>query len=261
MKGLGVEVLYQPNNPLGFSLVTGTGKIGAALVSSSVENSFFGNRPIEIDDVYLQRRIDKKRYKSKKINLAVGTRLVNKKDYAFDIGMTLKRNPDIKKINPGFGFSGNVSYLNFGMSIYKDDVKIALGNYYHPQFGIPYNSIYNDFHYQEDFTVISYSIGTKIKNFTFDIGMIRTKYMFYPEETGILIYSAAYTYSRMLFNLAFRHEQSSNLKEENKGLVFSRDKKEIYGGVQYFFNKHITFGVAYNNFLVKDISTTLTLFF
>ena len=32
IKGLGLETLIQQNNPLGFSLVTGTGNVGAALV-------------------------------------------------------------------------------------------------------------------------------------------------------------------------------------------------------------------------------------
>lgn len=261
IKGLGFEMLYQPNNPLGFSVVTGTGQVGAALVSSSMENSFFGNRTIEIDDVYLYRRIEKKRYKSKKINFAAGTRVIKKKNYALDLGLSLKRNPEIKKINPGFGISGNIYFLHFGMSIYKDDVKVALGNYINRQNGILYSSLYNSTDYQEDFIVRSYSIGTKIKNLTLDVGFISTQYNFYEDVTDIVIYSAAFNYNRLLFNLAYRHEQSSNMKEYQDGLIFDRNKKEYYGGIQYLINKRLTVGVAYNHFLVRDISTTLTLFF
>lgn len=260
VKGLGLETLYQPNNPLGFTLVTGTGKVGAAMISASAENSFFGNRAVEIDEVYLQRRIDKKRYDSKKISLAVGARVVNKKNFTFDAGVSLKRHPEIKKINPGFGFSGSISILNYGVSIYKDDVKLDFKQYLHPEIGIPYEYYYGSPTYQETFTVRSFSLGTKIKDLSLDVGFIRTKYDFYTEDTNIVIYSAAYNYSRMLFNLAYRHEQSPNLKEYHKGLVVDRNKRDVYAGVQYIFNEHVTFGVAYNNFLVKDFSTTLTLF-
>ena len=40
-RGFGVETMYQPRNAPSFSVVTGTGKAGAALVSSKIENGFF----------------------------------------------------------------------------------------------------------------------------------------------------------------------------------------------------------------------------
>lgn len=230
------------------------------MISSSAENSFFGNRSVEIDEVYLRRRIDKKRYKTKKLNFAVGARLANQKNFTFDIGASVKRNPDIKKINPGFGLSGSIYFFNYGVSIYKDDVKIDLGDYFSPYRGLPYQIIYQSPTYQETFLVKSFSVGTKIKDLSLDIGFINTKYDFYPDETKIVIYSAAYTFSRLLFNFAYRIEHSSNLKEYQKELIYDQTKKDYFAGVQYIFNKHVSFGVGYNHFLLKDISTTLTLF-
>lgn len=248
VKGLGLETLFQPNNPLGFNLISGNGKIGGALLSPLAENSFFGNRSIEDDSKYLLRRIEKKRYSSKKINLAIGTKLISKKHFAFDIGVSLKRNPDIKKINPGVGVSARLWILNFGANIYRDDTKI--------EFDTPEGPV----NYSETFTAKTFSVGTQIKNLSLDAGMFKTKYAFYPNETLIYIYSSAYNYKKFLFNLAYRQEYSDNMKENMGVLTHDRVKIDYYGGIQYLWSRHLTTGVAYNNFLVKDISFTLTLF-
>lgn len=260
VKGLGVETLYQPNNPLGFNLITGNGKVGGALITPTAENSFFGNRSIEIDDVYAQRRIDKKRYKTNKINVALGAKVLKGKEYAFDLGVSLKRNPDVRKINPGVGFSARLWIFNFGAYIYKDDTKIDLGNYFDPYNQIPYSVRFGNSTYTETFTAKTLSVGTQFGSLSLDAGMIKTKYNFYQNETSIIIYSSAYNYKKFLFNLAYRKESSDNLKEDKGILTFERDKVDYYAGVQYLWNKHVTTGIAYNNFLVNDISFTLTLF-
>ncbi|MEA9357371.1 hypothetical protein SHI21_14185 [Bacteriovorax sp. PP10] len=260
IKGLGVETLYQPNNSLGFNLVTGTGNVGGALITPTSENSFFGNRAIEIDDVYAQRRNEKKRYKTKKLNVALGAKILKGKNYAFDLGVSLKRNPDVKKINPGVGFSARLGFLNFGAYVYKDDTKLDLGNYYDPYSQMPYSVRFGSSTYTETFTATTLSVGTQIGNLSLDAGMIKTKYKFYQNETSVTIYSSAYNYKKFLFNLAYRKESSDNLKEDKGFLTFERDKRDYYAGVQYLWNKHVNTGIAYNNFLVHDISFTLILF-
>lgn len=260
VKGLGLELVYQPNNPVGYSIVTGNGKFGGALVSSQGENTFFGNRSIEIDELYLQRRIDKVRYKNKKIHAAFGAAIVDKRDFGVDIGISLKRNPDIKKINPGFGISGKVYLLNFGVYAYKDDVKMDLGNYLNPYTLIPYTQQFSTSVYQETFNVVTYTLGTKVNNLALDMGIIRTNYNFYERDTLIKIYSASYMYKKFLFNLGYRQEESDNLKEDDERLVFSRKKHDFYGGIQFFLNRHFVLGAGYNNYLLNEVSGNLTLF-
>jgi hypothetical protein len=220
---------------------------------------FFGNRSIEIDEVYLQRRMEKKRYKSKKINVALGAKVLSKKELALDIGVSLKRNPEVKKINPGVGVSARLWIFNFGAYIYKDDTKLEFENYINQANQLPYSDIYGAT-YTETFTAKTLSVGTQIGSLSLDAGMIKTKYAFYAQETSIIIYSGAYNYKKFLFNLAYRKESSDNLKENKSLLTYERDKVEYYAGVQYLWNSHITTGLAYNHFLVKDISLTLTLF-
>lgn len=259
IKGLGVETLFQPNNSLGFNLVTGNGKVGGALITPTAENSFFGNRSIEIEEDYAQRRAEKLRYKSNKINLALGAKIINKKNFAFDMGISVKRNSTVGKINPGLGFSSRLLFLNFGAYIYKDDTHLLLkgtnlrtGQLYVDQYG-------TDF-YTESFTAMTASVGTQIGSLSLDAGIIKSKYNFYENETFIKIYSSSYQYKSFLFNLAMRDEESDNVNEEDGVLTLERKKMFYYGGVQYLWNKHIKTGVAFNQFLVNDISFTLTLF-
>ena len=43
-RGVGVETFYQPGNSPTLSFVTGTGRMGFGLISSKIENGFFGKR-------------------------------------------------------------------------------------------------------------------------------------------------------------------------------------------------------------------------
>lgn len=260
VKGLGLEVSFLPSNPLGYSVVTGNGKLGGALISSSGENSFFGNRSIEIDDVYLERRANDKRYKNKKLHVAAGFALIDKKNYGLDLGLSAKRNPEIKKINPGIGLSGRFYFLNFGIYTYKDDIKVDLGNYYNPYTGQPYYLQYGGQFYQEKFDVTTFTFGTKIQNLAIDVGIIKTKYAFYEQETSIRIISSSYIQNKFLFNLAYRSEESDNLKEKDGMLTKERLKNDFYGGIQYFVNSHLTVGLSYNNYLLNEVSGNFTLF-
>lgn len=260
IKGLGLEFSYQPSNPVGYALVTGNGKLGGALIASSGDNTFFGNRTIEIDDVYLQRRLDDKRYKNKKLHGAIGLSLIDKSNFGLDLGLSAKRHSEIGRINPGMGISGKIYFLNFGYYVYKDDAKIALNDYTNPYSGTPYSLIYGSETYEEKYTVTTLTLGTKIKNFAFDLAAIKTDYKFYTSPTSIRIYSGSYLFKSTLFNLAYRQEESDNLKEKDGILSVERKKSDIYGGVQYIASKNLMIGLAYNAFLLNEFSANLTLF-
>jgi hypothetical protein len=214
-----------------------------------------------MDSLYFQRRITKKQYENKKINLAIGLSLINKENIQLDIGISAKRNPDIKKINLGTGISAKFFFLNFGAYLYKDDQKVDISNQTNPFTATPYSTIYNSNTYQENFSVMTFTAGTKIGNLSLDTGIIRTKYKFYPDPTVITLYSASYAWKKFLFNAAQRKESSSNGAFANNAIILVKEKKEIYYGVQFLLNKHMLLGVAYNNFLLHELSGTLTLFF
>ncbi len=260
IKGLGVEFSYQPSNPLGYGLVTGNGKFGGALVASSGDNTFFGNRTFELDEDYLERRIDDKRYKNKKLTVALGLSLLEKKNYSLDLGISAKRHSEIKRINPGVGLAGRFYFFNMGFYTYVDDTKVNLKGHYHPYTGIPYEAIYNSTTYSEKYQVTTLTLGTKIKGLALDYASIRTKYKFYENPTNIHIYSSSYMIKNFMLNLAYRQEESDNLKEKDGVLSTQRNKSDIYGGVQYIINRNFMVGLAYNSFLLNELSGNFTLF-
>jgi hypothetical protein len=259
VKGIGFETIYQPGNPLVFDFVTGNGKIGA-LVTLGLENSFFGNRPIEIDDILYDRKINELQYKNKKLGLGIGASLIDKNKIGLDVGVSFKRNPDIKNINYGVGLSARLAFLNFGAYLYQDDVLVSLGNYLNPYTGIAYSTTYLSSTYQEKFSVATYTVGAKISQFSLDMGIIKTKYNFYTDNTLIYLYSGSYSMGKWLFNLAYRKEQTPNLYYFNHSMFIQREKTDIYYGVEYLMNSHFVFGLQYNNFLLNELSATMTLF-
>ncbi|MBY0415695.1 MAG: hypothetical protein K2Q18_16090, partial [Bdellovibrionales bacterium] len=180
IKGVGVETLIQPNNPVGFSLASGTGKFGGALISPNLENGFFGNRSFEIDQDYLARRVDTKRYKGNKLSLAIGVNLVTKNNFSVDLGVAIKRHKEIKKLNPGAGVSLTFYILNFGFAYYSDDTKVKFdSSTVNLRSGGTYSAQYNAFSYQENFKVMTYSVGAKLGSLALDFGRIHTAYNFY----------------------------------------------------------------------------------
>jgi hypothetical protein len=260
IKGFGVEAVLQPNNSPGYGIVTGTGKVGA-LVSSSQENTFFGNRSIELDFDTYNRYEDDKRYKNNKYSFAAGFGVINGKNFALDLGFSGIYNKDTSRLNPGVGITGNLYVLTFGYTIYRDDTKITFNDQFDPQTGIPYSVLFNSPTYEETFTGSAIMLGLKLGDVFFDYSIIKTKYDFYQEDTQIKILSGSYGYKKFLFNLAFRNEESPNLKYADHMMVDERVKKDVYVGMQYSAFKHVLLGAAYNRFLLNDVSASVVLSF
>ncbi len=262
-KGLGIETIYQSNNPLTFSFITGTGKIGGALISSTLENSFFGNRVPELGTNEINRRVAKERYKSNKLNTGFSFALFKNRTFGADLGISAKYNQDTKRIHPGAGLSLRLGPANLGASVYRDDFKFKFGNILNPG-GTPYSTIYGSENYEEQFTIVNFTGGLRIRNLFLDAGMIQTKYKIEGDTPSkILIYSAAYTWDRFLFNLAYRSEDSAapQFDYSKEDLVFKKKKNDFYGGIQYALNRFMILGVQYNYFLMKDVSFSGTVFF
>lgn len=246
-RGVGVELIHQNGNNLVWNLASGTGKLGGALISSSLENSFFGNRVPELDYDYLQRNLSKKQYKTKKHSLALGGKLFRRKHVSLDVGLLLKRHTKIGRINPGVGASGQLGPFRLGAAYYQDD------------FFLKGNNLDGTENYSERFMVSTYSIGTRIYNFAFDVGAIKTNYAHDEKDTEIFIYSGSYIYKNFMFNLAHRSETSPAPKFIDDRLEYKDNTSSIFAGVQASLGKHLILGVNYNYFLLQEISFLATL--
>lgn len=246
-RGVGLETFWNPKNNPTFNFVTGTGKAGAALVSSKLENGFFGNRVIESDEDYLNRREAGQEYSSNKYNLALGGALFKRRNFGLDLGLLLKYNPDIKRVNPGAGLAMRMGPVSLGASVYQDDVFLD-------------STANGGETYQEKFTVQTYFAGVQVKNFFFDAGLIKTYYKFYEDDVSVSLYSASYIYKKFLFNLALRNETSPRLKYEDGVLVQKEEENSTYGGIQYSLNKYIILGIHYNYYLLNEMAGSLVIF-
>jgi hypothetical protein len=261
-RGIGVEAVYQPHNPVSFNLASGTGKLGGALISQSLENSFFGNRVVELKEVNLERFKERKQYESKKLSLALGGKLLRKKHLTLDVGVLLKRHSEIKRVNPGIGFSGRLGPLHLGASAYQDDLRIEFKDTVEVETGIPYAITNNSEDYTEKFTVYTYSVGTRFKNLSVDMGVIKTKYDFFDgKDSQVHLYSSSYIYKKTLFNFAIRNEITPALKIVGGELIEQHSQNEIFAGIQHSLSKHFIVGVNYNFYLLREISINGTVFF
>lgn len=243
-----------------FGAASGNGRIGA-LISPNLENSFFGNRTIELNEVHLERQEKDKQYRNKKLNFASGFKLIKRKYVGLDLGVSVKRNEDVKNFNPGYGATLNLGPFHFGAYRYKDDIKIKFENYLDPNSGIPYALLYNSPSYTEKFWVETYTGGFRFQNFTFDAGVIKTRYKFYQENTRIYLYSASYNWRNFLFLGALRKEFSPNDKYVHGVMVQERKKEENYYGIQWLATRHTILGLNYNFFLLRELSASFILLF
>lgn len=261
-RGLGLELIFQPGNSVAWGFSSGTGRIGAALISSSLENSFFGNRIPEANEKYRERNELKKQYEHNKNTIAFGGRLFGKRKYNLDVGVILKRHKEIKKINPGVGLSGRLAFLTFGYSVYKDDFRIKTED-------IPSGTLFGYDAvvvalgkpvYDESFTVSTFSVGTRIGDLSLDYGVISSNYKYIEAQQTRLI-AASYAYKKFLFNFAQRHDNSMLPKYKDGDLDYtSLEDTNYYGGIQYSLGKHLIIGTAYNYFLLRDVTVNATFF-
>jgi hypothetical protein len=261
-RGLGVELIYQPGNNVNFNLASGTGKVGGALISSATENGFFGNRNIETDFSYMTRNDDQKQYRSKKLNLALGGRVLGKRNYTLDFGLLIKRHNDIKNVNLGYGASAKLGIFSFGAALYQDDFIIYQKDAITYSSGRNYDIIFNSApSYSEKFQVRTFSGGFRYKDFSFDAGFINVRYKVFPLESRIQILSASYAYKNLMFNIARRVENSPMVKYINGDLKYQQEMTNYYMGIQTSVGKHLIVGTAYNYFLLREISLNATFFF
>lgn len=259
-RGLGIEAIAQRGNSTLLGLASGTGRVGAALISSSLENTYFSNRVPELEGDYFNRLRNDKQYKTNKLSLALGARLWNSENFTLDTGIILKRHSEVKDINLGAGVSGRFYFISFGLSTYRDDLYLDYTRI-NPLTGAAYSVETGKENYQEKFTVLNSFVGIKWKNFNFDYGIIQPKYEIEEESTRITILAASYVSGNYLFNLALRDEISPRKVLKEEILQDQKKKHDVFMSIQRSVGKHLILGLNYNYFLLQEASFVGSLFF
>lgn len=260
-RGFGLEVMYQPSLAPSVSVAAGTGKSGAALISSGLENSFFSPPVVELAPDLLERKVEQDQYESKKQTLATSFGLFKNRRFSLDVAAMAKYNSDIKRVNPGGGVALRFGALTLGSSLFQDDVFLDFKNLENPATTLPYSVQYGSDTYSERYIVKTYFGGFHFKNLFFDAGVIQTYSKFYEDDIRVNLYSMSYIWRRWLFNLAVRHENSQTWKVKNEELLAERKKNETYGALQYSFGNRIVLGVHHNYYLLREWAMSATVFF
>lgn len=261
-RGLGVEAMYLPGQSPTIGLVAGTGKAGAALVSTNQENGFFSNRTLELDSDFLKRRDDVEPFDSDKYGLAIGAGLLKNRNISWDVGVLGKYNTVSKRVNGGVGTSLRVWVFSLGLSSYSDDQVLKFGNKLDPTSQNSYATLFDASEYHERYTVHTAFGGVRLGKLFLDTGVIRTRYEFYGgEPSTIHLYSAAYIVDKFLFNVALRHENSPMPTYKNKELVYVQRKNDTYVAIQYSVGKNVVLGVHHNYYLLRELAVSGTVFF
>lgn len=256
-KGIGFEILSY-NGDQDFALVSGTGKVGAAISASSYEDSFFGNMSYESNNNYFKRKKEGEKFLNNKYNLAAAVKLYDNKKkklkkLSFNLGVIAKYNGDTENFNWGAGLSVNFSVLSFGITRYKDDYFIEDDTVYNG---------YTDFH---RYVVDTYSFGIKLPHFvvdythlinTFDI--LGTLY-----EDKIYLMSGTLFYKKWMFTYGHRKEVSSRAKYDfnKEALEIKQDKQDGFLGIQYNLSRYFIIGAYNNYYLNRGYTLSLTTFF
>ncbi|MBI2520116.1 MAG: hypothetical protein HYV97_06855 [Bdellovibrio sp.] len=255
-KGLGIETIIDDGD-YNFGLVTGTGKVGAAVGPNSVDDSFFGNMAIEADAEYRTRMLAEKKYKSQKTVVAGAVNLygggANKKPIKVNLGLAGRYNKYTKNFRTGLGGALELGIFSVGYSKYKDEYY-----YLSPDPNVTPNTIYP---YEATVT----TFGMKVPYFAIDYSQVKNKLNVTATtdlETTIKLLSGTLFWRSWMFTYATRTEDSYRPQYdfETKQFTYVRQKSQSFLGLQYAHKNKLVLGVFHNYYLLEDYSIGITWF-
>ncbi len=251
-EGFGLEAIVFDG--VDFALITGTGRVGAAISPSNDEEGFFGPPGLEPDPEYLERKMKEDKYKSPKINFATGFNVYNnkKKDlkqFRLNLGVIAKYNRVSNEIFGGGGVNAIIGPLTLGYAANNDKYVLEKEKYGLPEdMDIPYDTQ-------------SFSVGIFLNSLAVDYSELR---MDYGKEviSNVSLLTASVFVHRFILTASRRREDSFRPRYDfgSQMLEYDKIKYEHFGGVQMGVTKTIMFGVFYNYYLLREISFGLTLF-
>lgn len=273
-RGLGIESIhYQGNAQIG--LVTGTGRIGAAISNNPSDGTFFGNVPIETMNEYRERHVFEKPYETEKFSLATAVNILGgkkKKGLQLDLGLIYRRQTEIEKDYFGGGLIISYNkFISLGFSQYDDVHYLNLsgkeGTIY-DQFGNGTDVIYPvdpSLILETDYTVTNTVVGLKFSTIALDYILIKTR----PKEEDafqdidITIYNLSFFYEKWILSYGVRSEKSFReyFDPDLEEYIAQEEKNDGFLGAQYATKNGFVLGAFINYYLYNELSFGLTYFF
>lgn len=272
-RGLGIESIhYQGIAQLG--LVTGTGRIGAAISNYPSDGTFFGNIAVESTNEFRKRTVLKKAYEADKIALATAINIFggkSKKGLQLDLGLIYHRQTEIEKDYYGAGLILSYNkFISFGYSSYTDIHYQELSGKFddiYDQFGNPTSVIYPtdpNINISEEYRVENTVFGLKFSTVAIDYIKIKTTSLedsFDP--VFIDIYNLSYFYRKWIFSYGRRFESSFKeyYDKDLEEFIIQENKSDSFLGAQYATQNGFLLGAFINYYLHDELSLGLTYFF
>ena len=241
-RGFGVESIFFDGAD--FSIVAGSGRVGAGATSTNTDDTFFGNTSKEYTPDYEFRKADGSKYTSDKFSLAFGTTLLGRKksNYKLNVGLSAKYFENTESIYIGYGGSIVLGPVNAGYSKYRDEGENdAIDN-------------------QVDiFDVTTMSVGLNLPYVNLDWTVFESDL---DNGNKVEIYSAGIFLNSWMISFGRRKELSSRRKYNFEKEVFESRQKDwsSFVGAQYNYNKRATLGLLSNYYLNRELSFIMTIF-
>lgn len=270
-RGLGIESIHFKGGQ--FGIITGTGRVGAAISNNPSSETFFGNGAQEDLYAYRQRWFEKEKYESSKFVFSSAFNLFGKKKkrgLQMDIGVIYRNIPEIETSYGGGGVSVNWSrIISFGYSEYKDayvkDYRNKTIDYYDSKGNLSQLTFTGDdsYFYEWHYHVKNYVVGFNYHNWSFDYSWLTTTNLSTNNKYYVKIFNTSYFYRRWMFTYGVRHEESPREKYDHdlEELVVEKHKYNAFLGAQYAIGDHFILGLFNNYYLLNEWSLGLTFFF
>lgn len=251
-KGFGVETVYFSGGG-DFSLVRGTGRMGASISPTNSEETFFGAPGFERADELVERKIEKEKYPSQKVTLATAFDVAEKKGsglrrYSLKVGVMGKYNKLTSDVTPGGGINATLGPFAVGYSAYSDGTQIE----YDPSFK-------ETIKYQ----VQTYNVGLYLNSLILNYSNLRLENEERTYLATVQVYTASLSLGKFILTAAKRSEDSPApyYNYDTETLETQKIKEDYFGGAQYSLTKNFMLGFLYNYYLLREYSATATLFF
>ena len=245
-RGFGIEsVFYKQVGRTG--IVTGTGRVGAAISTASAQETFFNHYSLETPTDRRARLLTNDVYEPDNTAIALATNVFgskNSRGLRMDIGGIYRHNGQRNSSYGGAGVSlGYRQMINVGYSKYRD-------------------VLYNEDELIDIGVEVENQIaGIKLANLALDYLVITTKFdNELIDESVIKILSASLFYQRWIFTYGKRQEES--FREIYKNQVFETPevKHDGFLGVQYAIGDHFILGLYQNYYLLNEVSAGIAFF-
>lgn len=271
-RGFGIESIHFKGDAQ-IGIVTGTGRVGAAVSNNPSDETFFGNGVQEDILSYRTRWFNQDKYISNKLALSGAMNIFGKgkkSGLQMDIGASYRKIPEIETDYVGGGVAFNWSRIfSFSYSEFRDayvkDYRNQTVKFYDPD-GSNYSITFPDTAtslYINHYQVKNYVAGFNYHNWSFDYSWFTTTNLENNLKTYVKIFNTSYFHGNWMFSFGTREEEGPReyFDPETEMMVIEKFKYNTFLGAQYALGNNFVIGLFNNYYLLKEWTLGVTFFF